>query len=659
MDQNLLLTAEKLALNPDLRRGAPLRGVHTIKNVPAQTYLTVSREQDRVLGLFAEARTVPDALGVLVRERDCLPMREFYELIVKAYRAGVLCSGWSRKPIRKACRWPGLRAGVLLWPSVVAAAAALLMLIWKTPPTPADWREIAWGLGAGVAALGLGQALAAALLVGYGGDVYLRPLLGKLAPWLARCDLADRRLLPRRERLLVGLAETLPLSLVLSAALIAWPAAGFALGAIWVLVWRPWGSGMPRRVANLFSRCPNLDTDSGFEFVPNQRPQRHWRAWWRRWDWRVCAVELVVSVGWTLLVARIVLHELGVRFGEVISDRAYWSTMLPCLIAALLITVMVVMVRRWRGGVRSLAKAVRQELGKARRRWRQPPAFPDTEAALQRRAIDHPLFGLLNPYDQGTVMRAWRPANFKSGARLTELGVESGHVGLILSGRASVERFSKSGRRLRPVRLEEGGLFGLPVLRAGEDALPEVRARTPISALMLPAKVFSDVVVARLGADSVHDLTHKYAFLRQLKLCDHWHAHAVARFARLAQLGAYADGEVILKWREEPQWFYIVYEGTVLVRRDKRVVARLRAGEFFGEISLLQNGTSTAEMVAEGVVRCLQIDRTRFLRFVTHNYHVALELERISSARLGRPIFPMEKAKSDVRGLALAGAAAR
>ena len=40
-------------------------------------------------------------------------------------------------------------------------------------------------------------------------------------------------------------------------------------------------------------------------------------------------------------------------------------------------------------------------------------------------------------------------------------------------------------------------------------------------------------------------------------------------------------------------------------------------------------------------MRCLQIGKAEFLRFVAHNHHVALQLERVSSERLGRPIFPM------------------
>ena len=67
----------------------------------------------------------------------------------------------------------------------------------------------------------------------------------------------------------------------------------------------------------------------------------------------------------------------------------------------------------------------------------------------------------------------------------------------------------------------------------------------------------------------------------------------------------------------------------------------IHAGEFFGEIGLMQNSAPNASVSALLGTRCLRIPRTELLRFVTHNYTVALELERVSSERLGRPIFPL------------------
>lgn len=656
MDQNFLLTVEKLVLSETLQRGAATNGVFVIKNIPARTYLSVNEAQAAVLSVFKEPTSVPDALSELLVTRRCLPLREFYELIVKAYDAGILSSTRSRTPERAAMRWLTLGGSAVLWPAVVAVLTAGACLVLRGAPFSSGWPG--WVVGALVSLVAwlAGRALAASFLAGAGVEVYAGKRHWGFVPAVLWPELDDCRLLPRRDRAVIALAEGLPITLCLLAALTWWKDEAAMVALIWLVVWRPWGAGLPRRIAGIFSRRPLLDTDWNFQFLTNQRPQRHWRSWAERWDVNVCAVELLVACGWALLLGRVVLPELGLSFREVMSDWSYWSLAAPVLVSALLGTVVLTMVRRWRDGIRQVWRVSRQRWSSTWRRWRQEPRFPETEAALLRLAAAHPLLGLLNPYEQAEVVRSWRPATFKAWKRLAASGTESDRVGLILSGTAKLWRRASSGRLTQGVRLDEGALFGLPKMKAGDDALPEVRSRTPVAAMMMPASVFRDVVIAKLGTDTAHDLTHKFAFLRQLPLCSHWHAHAVGRFARLAQFGAYADGEVILRWKSDPQWFYVVYEGVVQVRRRGKTVARLKAGEFFGEISLLQNSVATAEMVAQGPVRCLQIDRTRFLRFVTHNHHVALQLERISSQRLGEPIFPLDLVASPTEGLAMASA---
>ncbi|MCC5024445.1 MAG: cyclic nucleotide-binding domain-containing protein [Candidatus Synoicihabitans palmerolidicus] len=87
--------------------------------------------------------------------------------------------------------------------------------------------------------------------------------------------------------------------------------------------------------------------------------------------------------------------------------------------------------------------------------------------------------------------------------------------------------------------------------------------------------------------------------------------------------------------------FYIVLEGQARVTKKGRQLAIVQSGDFLGEIGLLQNSDAAAQVQAAGMARCLRIGRNEFLRFVAHNHSVALELERISSQRLGRPIFPL------------------
>jgi CRP-like cAMP-binding protein len=653
MDQNLLLTAEKLTLNADIQRGWVTNRAFVIKNVPAQTYLVVSAAQAVVLQAFAEGSTVPAVLARLLQSRECLPLREFYELVVKAYRADILCAGSVRKPVKKPIRWPAVKAGFLLWPSVLLAAAVFIWLMVRAPLVPQEWPPLAVGTAVALVMLSLGQMLSAALLVNAGGEVYAGRRLAAVAGLHLRFDLRDIRLLRPGEQVLVMLAGNMPLTIALLVALCQAPFTAAPLAAVWLLAWRPWGEGLPRRLAGLLSRYPHLDTDREFLFLPNQRPQIHWRPWWRRWDWRVCAIELAWAAGWSLLVARLVLDELGLSFMEVATDWSYWSWSLPALGSALLLTVMVMMVRRWRDGLRQSWREVKQRGERMWRHWRHEYVFPDNEAALLRVASAHPLLGQLNPYDQALVCRSWRPMTFKAWTELASDKVESPQVGLILSGLAQASRVGKNGRRMKVLALEAGDFFGLPQLKPGGDEVRlHVRSRTPLAAMVMPAEVFRDVILARLGAEVTYDLTHKYAFLRTLSLCKFWHTHAVARFARLAQVASYADDESVVQDKGETRWFYIVYDGIAQVRSRGKLLTRLKSGDFFGEISLLQNSVAVADVVAQGQLRCLQIDRTSFLRFMTHNHHVALQLEKISSYRLGHPIFPLGAGTFDpgVRG---------
>ena len=649
MDPNRLLTTERLSLCPDLQRGWIAHDRLLIKNVPAQLYLTVSLEQARVLETFAGGASVPEVFARLLRERRCLPLREFYELVLKAHRAGLLVSGPSVRPLRRALGWPAWQFGPgAVWPALTFCLVVLVAIYGRASSIAIGWSWMALGGGVlfSVVLLSLGEMLAAALLAGAGAEVYpLRPVESFRALHF-RLDLRDAGLLRPVEQAWIMLAAALPLSLALLGALFISSAVATSLAAAWLLVWRPWGAGLPGRLAALSNRRPHLDTDSGFLFPPNQVPQLHWRPWWRRWDWRACGLELGWAVLWAFLVGRLVLQALGVGLRELVADNAaYWLVALPGVLGALLFIVLLVLFRRWRTGLPRFWRDWLLRSERARRRRREF-VFPESEAALLNLAAAHPLLSLLNPYDRAALVRAWRPETYSRREIPADKGSAADKVGVILSGSVIASRESPSGRRVKALVLEEGDLFG-PVAAgfdAGDGSALEFRCATRVAAMLMPVEVFRSCVLEKLGAALVHDLTCKLAFLRRLPVCANWDVHAVARFARLTQMARYTDGETIVHAGEDTNWFYILSEGTAQVSRGGRLLARLKPGAFFGEISLLQNSAAVADVVARGTVRCLQIDRNNFLRFMTHNHHVALQLERISSARLGHPVFPLRPA---------------
>ena len=90
MDQhtNLLLAAEVLRCEAGLIRGHAVGNTFAFKRLASQTYLTVDKLQARVLAEFTQPKNVPEALENCIRDRKCPPLAEFYDLILKAHRAG-------------------------------------------------------------------------------------------------------------------------------------------------------------------------------------------------------------------------------------------------------------------------------------------------------------------------------------------------------------------------------------------------------------------------------------------------------------------------------------------------------------------------------------------------------------------------------------------
>jgi CRP-like cAMP-binding protein len=70
------------------------------------------------------------------------------------------------------------------------------------------------------------------------------------------------------------------------------------------------------------------------------------------------------------------------------------------------------------------------------------------------------------------------------------------------------------------------------------------------------------------------------------------------------------------------------------VVRDGAVIARLGAGEFFGELSVLDGGPRIAQVVAETPTRCLALATWDFERVLRDEPGVALTVLRVVAGRL-------------------------
>jgi CRP/FNR family cyclic AMP-dependent transcriptional regulator len=100
----------------------------------------------------------------------------------------------------------------------------------------------------------------------------------------------------------------------------------------------------------------------------------------------------------------------------------------------------------------------------------------------------------------------------------------------------------------------------------------------------------------------------------------------VREIAGLAHLLSFEDGTVIVPEGEEGLGFYLLLSGEARVLQGEREINRMTAGEFFGEIALLEGTPRTASVVAVGSVVCLGILRGDFRPLLVRQPRIALRI---------------------------------
>jgi CRP/FNR family transcriptional regulator, cyclic AMP receptor protein len=82
--------------------------------------------------------------------------------------------------------------------------------------------------------------------------------------------------------------------------------------------------------------------------------------------------------------------------------------------------------------------------------------------------------------------------------------------------------------------------------------------------------------------------------------------------AKAAKVSSYPPGTRIVKQGDPGMAIYVLLTGSVEVRQGTRVLARLDAGQFFGEMTLVDEQPRSADVVAMSPTECAVLSRPDF-----------------------------------------------
>jgi CRP/FNR family transcriptional regulator, cyclic AMP receptor protein len=95
---------------------------------------------------------------------------------------------------------------------------------------------------------------------------------------------------------------------------------------------------------------------------------------------------------------------------------------------------------------------------------------------------------------------------------------------------------------------------------------------------------------------------------------------------KLSKERTYETGHVIVQKGEGGVGFYLILEGSVEIRSDGTTIAKLGPGQFFGEMSVIDNQPRSADVVAIEPSRCLILSAWSFNALISENPKIALRM---------------------------------
>jgi CRP-like cAMP-binding protein len=204
---------------------------------------------------------------------------------------------------------------------------------------------------------------------------------------------------------------------------------------------------------------------------------------------------------------------------------------------------------------------------------------------------------------------------------------------VVASGRLAVSKRNDLGAPVVLARLGEGDFFGEMALLSGAPRAATVTAAEPTELLEFPA-----AALQQIAASHPHLATSLKRFYRQRLLANALAVSPVFRpFARgdkklvMEKFRAreVQVGEEIIREGAPSDGLYVVLAGQVDVYTHRAgqpvLVAQLREGDLFGEISCLRKAPATANVVVSRAGTLLRLPRADFDGLVTA-YPQILEL---------------------------------
>jgi CRP-like cAMP-binding protein len=212
---------------------------------------------------------------------------------------------------------------------------------------------------------------------------------------------------------------------------------------------------------------------------------------------------------------------------------------------------------------------------------------------------------------------------------------------IILSGSVKAVIPTVNDPKFELFDLKPGDFFGEEIIFSADPRENTIIANENTMTISLPREVLRRLISSSNNIKSLMDqryIERKLKIdLRRVPLFTHLNDDLFSEILNRVVLISVPEGEVIFKEGDQGDDFFLIRDGEVNVYRnvgdEKRVVALLSEGQFFGEMALLSDETRNATIEASRQTDLVKLSRNDFLDIVKRDKVMVKELSKIIEQR--------------------------
>jgi len=280
-------------------------------------------------------------------------------------------------------------------------------------------------------------------------------------------------------------------------------------------------------------------------------------------------------------------------------------------------------------------KAVGGGPGTAGKKAKQPtPKTPEDEQLIAKAIKSNENLATMTTLDDDRVKAfsdvMWKEEVSTGDAVITEGDLQADYFYVVQSGKFEISVAELEGAASKPNSAEgaltkgeskvvnvvtSGGSFGELALLYFVPRAATVMAMEDSVVWVIDRQNFKDILM-QVSAGKLKEYVH---FLDRVGILDPLLATEKKELAKAFVEMHFTQGEHIIEQDEAGNTFYVMYEGSVDIEKDGKVIAnkvasqKLQTAEFFGEKALMENEPRGATVVVKSSsAKCLVLDRESF-----------------------------------------------